>query len=138
MTVFKKHDGMKPSMEAVLTFPEQLSEVGKVYEYGTTKYGKDNWKSAQQEDERRMLAAIIRHVTSYGNGEETDPETGSSHLAHAITNALFLMWLSDKRKIRVVEGQLSFPFWDGPYIQFVDTPPYFTVFPYTPNKGDNT
>ncbi len=39
----------------------------------------------------RPLAACLRHVFSYIGGEDKDPETGLSHLAHASCCLMFLL-----------------------------------------------
>lgn len=72
---------------------ESLKEVVSVLMYGDTKYPADdgaNWKRLDN-PEKRFKDALLRHLIAYRQGEKNDPETGKSHLAHVITNALFLM-----------------------------------------------
>jgi hypothetical protein len=59
--------------------------------FGAKKYARDGWKSLP-DFENRYLAALIRHLVAYQNGEFTDPESGLPHLAHVLTNATFLLW----------------------------------------------
>jgi hypothetical protein len=42
-------------------------------------------------DWSRPESAGYRHLTAWSMGENTDPETGLSHLAHAACNMLFLL-----------------------------------------------
>lgn len=77
-TEFKKADDGKPRPD--LTPVELLIEMGKVMKHGADKYGADNWKKC--EDPKRYEAAIARHWLAYLSGEELDPDSGLSHLAH--------------------------------------------------------
>jgi ribosomal protein L32 len=40
---------------------------------------------------RRYFDAAQRHIWAWKAGEETDSETGASHLAHAICCLMFIM-----------------------------------------------
>lgn len=69
---------------------KQLEDVVRVLMNGAKKYGRENWRKC--DDISRYKDALMRHVTSYIEGECNDPEDGLSHMAHAICNCLFLMW----------------------------------------------
>lgn len=77
---------------------KQLEKVVKVLMNGMKKYSRDNWKKC--DDVNRYKDALMRHITSYIEGEKSDPEDNISHLAHAICNCLFLMWFDDEREKR--------------------------------------
>lgn len=68
-----------------------LEPVVRVLMFGARKYAPDNWKHVPDALDR-YYDATIRHVTSWQDGERTDPETGESHLAHAICCLLFMLW----------------------------------------------
>lgn len=73
-------------------------EVIKVLTYGDSKYPADdgsNWKRVPNA-KKRYYSALLRHVTAWWEGEKNDPETGLNHMAHAITNALFLLYFELK------------------------------------------
>jgi len=72
----------------------QVSEVVAVLTAGAKRYGDDNWRQVP-EAKRRYLAALLRHVFAYAQGERLDPDDGLSHLAHAVCCALFLMWFEE-------------------------------------------
>ncbi len=91
---FKKFDQEKPQV-AYLPF-DQLEEVAKVLDYGAQKYGRDNWHKSPSI--MKYLSASLRHIFAWRKGENTDKETGLSHLAHAICSLLFLMWLIENKK----------------------------------------
>lgn len=71
---------------------DALEPVVSVLDYGaTTKYCKNNWKKVPHK--AAYADAIMRHWVQYFNdGEEFDQESGQSHLAHLVCDALFLLW----------------------------------------------
>lgn len=68
---------------------EALEEVAKVMAFGATKYQDHNWRGGFIFS--RPAAAALRHLTSWLRGEENDPESGLSHLAHCACCVLFLL-----------------------------------------------
>jgi hypothetical protein len=76
------------TMLALLPF-EALEEVGKVMTFGAKKYAAHNWRGGFLYS--RLISAGLRHFFSFIKGEDNDPETGLSHLAHAICCLLFLL-----------------------------------------------
>lgn len=77
---------------------EPMNEVLKVLMLGDKKYPSPdgcNWKVVPNA-KKRYYNAALRHLTSWYNGEKTDQETGYNHLAHAVTNCLFLLWFEIK------------------------------------------
>jgi hypothetical protein len=74
-----KHDNGKPDLSLVpYSF---LMEVAKALMYGEKKYGRYNFEKGFPT--HRLLSAALRHIWAYVNGEDKDPESGLSHLAHA-------------------------------------------------------
>ena len=87
--MFKKFDGKKNRLE--LIEPEFVLGIGKVLSFGAEKYEAFNWqKGNSEEDQLRIKGAMLRHMMAYIGGEETDPETGISHLHHISANGMFL------------------------------------------------
>jgi hypothetical protein len=82
-----KFDGDKPRL--ALLPPGALAEVAKVMGYGAAKYTTHNWRRGF--DWTRLLDASLRHVNAWNDGEDKDPETGLSHVAHAACCLLFLL-----------------------------------------------
>ena len=74
---------------------DQLKEVAEILTFGAKKYKEDNWKHVA-DAEKRYTDATLRHFTTWLQGEKVDPESGRSHLAHAVCNLLFLMWFDKK------------------------------------------
>jgi len=90
----KKYDTEK-TMWHLLPY-DALSYVAQVMTFGARKYGPGNWRQLEAPEDR-YFSAMMRHLTAWRSGERFDPETGLPHLAHAATNALFLLWFDLKR-----------------------------------------
>lgn len=88
-----KHDAGKPRMELLSTI--WLVGVAKVLTLGALKYHDDNWRLGLSQ--RRVLGAALRHLFSYLDGEDLDPETGLSHLDHASCELMFARELRETR-----------------------------------------
>lgn len=82
-----KFDGGKPPME--LLPGDALQEVAKVLGFGAEKYAPNNWRKGFAWS--RLVGAALRHLTSWNEGENKDPESKISHLAHAACMILFLL-----------------------------------------------
>lgn len=76
--------------------PYALDAMVAVLTHGAAKYSPDNWKYVEA-GEARYFSAMMRHMWSYKRGEELDPDSGHSHLAHALCNLMFLYEISQKR-----------------------------------------
>lgn len=89
---FKKFDAGKSRL-TLLPF-KQLEQVADILAFGAEKYGLGNWLKGTGWS--RFLDAALRHVTAFSRDEDNDPETGKSHLAHAICCLLFVMYYYDE------------------------------------------
>ena len=72
-------DEGKPRLE--LIYPQFLEAMGSVLGFGATKYSANNWKNGIEYS--RLIGSAMRHITAFNRGEDMDPESGLSHLAHA-------------------------------------------------------
>lgn len=88
---FIKHDSDKPATGLIP--PRAISRVAEVLAYGARKYAPNNWRKSPTVT--RYPAAALRHVFAYMTGEDSDPETGLPHLAHASTCLLFQLELDE-------------------------------------------
>ena len=68
---------------------ESLAEIARVLEFGAKKYDAWNWSRGMKW--LRLWNACIRHLFAWVAGENIDPETGLSHLAHAGCCILFML-----------------------------------------------
>lgn len=82
-----KHDGEKSRMD--LLCPYAVEELSKVLTFGSKKYAAWNWSKGIATS--RLIAAALRHLFAYARGEDTDPETGLHHVAHAMCCCMFII-----------------------------------------------
>lgn len=66
-----------------------LAEVARVYGFGASKYSDHNWRKGYPYS--WSYSALQRHINAFWSGEDTDPESGRSHLAHAAFHLFTLM-----------------------------------------------
>lgn len=88
-----KHDQNKPRMDLLDTFA--LVELSKVLSFGATKYAAHNWRNGIAVS--RMIGASYRHLSAFNGGQTIDPETGLSHIAHLMCNAMFILWTLENK-----------------------------------------
>ena len=69
-----------------------LTQLAQHYGVGARKYDDNQWRKGYEWS--KSYAALQRHATSWWGGEDTDEETGSSHMAavawHAFTLLTFI------------------------------------------------
>ena len=63
--------------------------------FGANKYGRHNFRGGI--DHSRLIAAALRHLNQYNNGQDLDSESGLSHLSHAAASLNMLMWMVANR-----------------------------------------
>jgi hypothetical protein len=83
----KKNDQGKIRMELIP--PELMIAVGDILTSGAIKYDDRNWEHGM--DWSRVYGAMLRHQNAWWGGEDTDPETGRSHLWHVACCVTFLL-----------------------------------------------
>ena len=91
-----KYDSEKPKMN--LLPPKAIVEVAKVLTFGAEKYDAENWRKLD-DLQNRYTAGALRHIFAHMDGEKLDPETGLSHMAHALCCLLF------KLEIELEDGE---------------------------------
>lgn len=84
-----KFDGEKVPLD-LLPF-ESIEEIAKVLQFGAKKYSANNWREHGGIKWGRLSGAALRHIFAWSKGEDNDPESGLSHLAHAGCCILFLL-----------------------------------------------
>lgn len=81
-----KHDDGKLPLSLIPK--EAIDGLARGLQYGARKYAKHNW--AKGMDWSRVYDAGMRHMTAWNAGEDKDPESGLSHLDHALCCLAFL------------------------------------------------
>lgn len=68
-----------------------IKDVVRVMMDGKKKYPRDNWITTDKFTRNTVCDSMLRHLISYIEGYEKDKYSGLPHLAHLVTNALFLL-----------------------------------------------
>lgn len=71
---------------------DSMEEILKVLEFGKIKYAAWNWSENGGFKYSRVLSATLRHLFAFIRGEDNDPESGISHIAHVGCNVMFLLY----------------------------------------------
>lgn len=82
-----KYDNEKPDMSLLSSVA--IVKVANVMTFGKRKYSANNWRGGIVFT--RLIAASLRHIFAYLGGESVDPESGQSHLAHAVCCLMMLL-----------------------------------------------
>lgn len=80
----------KTKPQLALIPPSALIEVAKVAKVGDDKYGPFNWREIPIEV-MQYLHAMHRHLAAFLDGENNDPESNASHLAHVIQTCAIVL-----------------------------------------------
>lgn len=70
--------------------PHAMEQTAWVHKLGADKYGPWNWRETGV-CASTYVNAILRHLNAWRDGEDLDPESGISHLAHVACSANILM-----------------------------------------------
>lgn len=65
-----------------------LEGEARVWMYGERKYKRFNWMKGMKWS--IPLACALRHIAAHQAGEDIDPESGESHISHALCNLRML------------------------------------------------
>lgn len=69
-----------------------LEPIVKVLEFGANKYAAWNFAEGDGLSWTEVLDSMKRHIMAWERGEDTDPESGESHLGHIGCNLMFLLY----------------------------------------------
>lgn len=89
----RKDDGGKMPMELIA--PELMVALSQVLRFGAEKYAPRNWEKGM--DWSRVYGAAQRHMWAWWARQDTDEETGLSHLAHAACCVMFLLAYEERK-----------------------------------------
>lgn len=88
-----KNDGAKPDLTLVPT--EAIFEMAKALTFGSRKYSRYNFREGM--DISRPIAASLRHIYQFLDGEDIDEETQCIHLGNAMAGLSMALWLYKNR-----------------------------------------
>ncbi len=116
----QKFDAGKPPMGLLST--TALIKIAEVMAFGAQKYSAHQWRSGIEW--QRILDAALRHLLAYNDGQDTDEETGLSHLAHLGCCIMFLLEYEDthpeldnRYRVPIVEGPVESSTYMGKSVQ---------------------
>lgn len=87
-----KYDEGKPMM--ALLDPYAMEQLSLVLTFGAKKYDAWNWSKGIHYS--RLISAALRHTFAFLRGEDTDPESGLPHLAHALCCLMFCLSMTKR------------------------------------------
>jgi len=88
-----KYDDSKPALQYV---PKAaMFAMGEAFAHGAKKYGAFNYRGGLATT--RTLAAAVRHIYQFLDGENLDSESGKSHLGHAMASIAMTLDTLEKR-----------------------------------------
>jgi len=73
-----------------------LEPMVRVLMFGAEKYDEHNWKGGLKYTE--VCESLQRHINSFIDGEDNDPESKLTHVGHVLCNAMFLSYMFLFRK----------------------------------------
>lgn len=85
-----KGDAGKMKPQLGLIPPSAMEQTAKVHALGAEKYGHWNWRETGV-NAMTYVHAILRHLNAWRDGEDTDGESGASHIAHIAASCNILM-----------------------------------------------
>lgn len=88
-----KKDNGKPRISLIPK--EAIWGCASALTFGADKYGQYNFMAGLKYT--RLADAAMRHITQYLAGENTDPESGLSHLDHAMASLAMLKFMEARR-----------------------------------------
>ena len=88
-----KFDSGKPPMALLDRYA--MEQIALVLAFGAQKYAAHNWRKGIAYS--RLLDAALRHLFAFADGEDNDPESGLSHIAHAGCCIVFLLGMINAR-----------------------------------------
>lgn len=73
-----------------------LEPMIQVLMFGANKYSPNGWRKGLKYSE--ISESLQRHLNSFMEGEDNDPESKLSHIGHILCNAMFLSYMYIFRK----------------------------------------
>lgn len=87
-----------------------LSDDALCHKHGADKYGKLNWRGSRIKAST-YVGAIMRHLLAWESGEDTDPDSGLSHLTHIRACCAVVLdsqnhdsFVDDRNKVEVISA----------------------------------
>ena len=89
-----KNDYLDDKLRWDLLPIKEIEKVVEVLTSGAKKYAPNNWQYVDNGIER-YYSALMRHLVAWRKGEKFDKDSQHEHLAHALCNVIFLLYLTN-------------------------------------------
>lgn len=76
-----------------------IDSVVRVQQFGRDKYGSNTWQKVKN-GKKRYVAAAMRHVSAFQQGEWLDKESKLPHLTHALCSLMYAEWIDQQYRRR--------------------------------------
>lgn len=83
-----RHNQGKAPLSMILEANNALTGCAQVLAFGAEKYDRGNWRKGLKTTE--IADSLLRHLSAYLSGEDTDSDSKLLHVDHILCNALFL------------------------------------------------
>ena len=77
--------------------PHAMREIATVFTHGAQKYAEWNYLAGDGIELTRLQGALERHINAWAAGEDTDPDSGELHLAHAGCCIMMMLQITHSR-----------------------------------------
>lgn len=84
-----KSDTAKPDLSLLNRYA--LEQTALAFMDGAVKYGRNNFRENGGLEWNRLIAAALRHLTAFNDGENVASDSKLSHLGHAAANIFMLL-----------------------------------------------
>lgn len=81
---------LEPMVEVLMFGAEKYSKSININDIAVYTSGRNNWKKGLPISE--TFGSLMRHLIAFKGGEDVDPESGKSHLGHAMCNLMFISY----------------------------------------------
>lgn len=71
--------------------PEVLESLERVFEHGAGKHGEFGWRTDSRRGVYHHLQKAQKHIARWERLELQDPDSGESHLSHAVTRLIIAL-----------------------------------------------
>jgi hypothetical protein len=91
-----RNNNNKAEISMILEARHAMEGISNVLTFGKNKYARGNWRIGLSHTQ--ICDSLLRHLTAYLSGEDTDPESGLLHVDHIACNGFFLSEMTRTRK----------------------------------------
>lgn len=77
--------------------PDAMEKIAEVFTHGAEKYESWNYLEGDGIELTRLKGALDRHMNEWMKGNDIDPDSGKTHLAHAGCCVMMMLQITELR-----------------------------------------